>query len=102
MRFSFASSFLFCFLAAGCQCSPVPCSHPAGEDEVCIPGGTFKMGHALLPIVKDHEAQPRNDWSPPHEVTLSAYFIDKYEVTMGIPKVPRGRCLYSGCALNFP
>lgn len=85
------------FLPA-CQCVPTPCSRSAGDDEVCIPGGPFVMGHALLPIVRDHEGQPRNDWGPPHEVTLSPFFVDKYEVTTGDYR----KCVEAGVCETLP
>lgn len=77
---------------AGCQCGPEPCrTKPRGEgleEEVCIPGGVFRMGHAKLPKPPAEKLfpgvlMPQNDWWPEHEVKLSPYFIDKYEVTWG-------------------
>ncbi len=50
-----------------------------------IPGGNFKMGSAL-----DADA------SPERQVTLSGYFIDKYEVTVGEYK----KCVQSGSCLT--
>ena len=51
---------------------------------VLIPGGTFLMG-----AQKEDKAKPNYDpWSfdnegPVHELTLSAYFLSKYEMTQG-------------------
>ncbi|MFZ5470824.1 MAG: formylglycine-generating enzyme family protein [Myxococcota bacterium] len=93
---------------SGCQCGPVPCkTEPRGtglEEEVCIPGGSFRMGHAKLPKPEipdpppPYVSMPRNDWAPEHTVTLSPFFIDKYEVTWGRYRqcVQAGRCGTSG------
>ncbi len=82
---------------AACQCEPVPCRQPAQENEVCIPGGTFVMGHEPFPIPKDDEWVPANDWAPPHSVTLDPYFIEKFEVTFGEYR----RCVEAGvCTLK--
>ena len=43
---------------------------PAGM--VYVPGGTFTMGDAR---------NAENEYAPPHKVTLSPFFIGKYEVT---------------------
>ena len=44
---------------------------------VTIPGGSFKMG-----CDKELEKKCPNDAKPPHEVALSSYVIDKFEVTV--------------------
>ena len=44
------------------------------SDEVCIPGGPFIMG--------SDPGEGYEDEEPEHEVTLTPYFIDKYEVTV--------------------
>jgi sulfatase modifying factor 1 len=46
--------------------------------DVCIPQGQFVMGSAAANL-----GGTFSDHSPPHTVTLSAYFIDAYEVTVG-------------------
>lgn len=75
-----------------CQCGPIPCKgQPVGtglEEEVCIPGDSFSMGHETLPRPEPrpddgYVVMPMNDWAPVHTVTLSPYFIDKYKVTIG-------------------
>ena len=65
---------------SGCTCHP-----PEEADEVFIPGGTFTMGHTPF---AEHGGcrtfgQPCNDFAPAHRVTLSPYFINKFEVTFG-------------------
>jgi formylglycine-generating enzyme required for sulfatase activity/serine/threonine protein kinase len=51
---------------------------------VLIPGGTFLMGvQKDDPTGPNYDALAVSDESPPHEVTLSPYFISKYEMTQG-------------------
>jgi len=50
---------------------PTPTAPSGPEDMVLIPAGDFIMGSA--------SGQP--DEAPPHEVSLDAYFIDKFEVS---------------------
>lgn len=88
-------SLLAAAAMSGCECGPIPCkTQPTGSgdtEEVCIPGGTFLMGHEKLLKAMPPDAgfvggvwsQPMNDWAPMHEVKLSPYFIDRYEVTWG-------------------
>ncbi|MFO0595796.1 MAG: SUMF1/EgtB/PvdO family nonheme iron enzyme [Myxococcaceae bacterium] len=66
------------------------CSEPvpktvARADEACFAAGPFTMGHGRLEAVFDLSSQynpaPTNDWVPAHEVELSEFCIDKYEVT---------------------
>jgi formylglycine-generating enzyme required for sulfatase activity len=65
---------------AGCQSGPAPGGEtvvaPKSLEEqkemVLIPGGTFQMGSYRI----DNEA-------PPHTVTISTFYIGKYEVTVG-------------------
>jgi formylglycine-generating enzyme required for sulfatase activity len=66
---------------------PPGLSLPAPSDlgaMIKIPGGSFRMGN---------NAEP--DAAPEHLVTLSSYFIDKYEVTVGEYRkcVQAGTCL---------
>lgn len=75
---------------SGCQCGPIPCETDSqGEGltaEVCIPGGSFEMGHEKLPRPEPHEGytpMPRNDWAPVHTVTLKPFHLDSHEVTWG-------------------
>lgn len=61
----------------GSSPSPVPArvEHPddAGENMVFIPGGTFQMG----------STSGYDDEKPVHSVTLSDFWMGKYEVTQG-------------------
>jgi formylglycine-generating enzyme required for sulfatase activity len=51
---------------------------------VLIPGGTFRMGAQNTdPTGPNYDPQARSDESSPHEVTLSLYFLSKYEMTQG-------------------
>lgn len=93
--------------AAGCRCGPIPCeTAPQGEgveEEVCIPGGSFVMGHAKLPepefdVRQVYRPMPYNDWYPEHEVFLSPFFIDKYEVTWGRYR----KCFQAGICSRRP
>ncbi|AKI99011.1 formylglycine-generating enzyme required for sulfatase activity [Archangium gephyra] len=86
---------------SGCQCGPLPCETDSrGEGmtaDVCIPGGSFEMGHEKLPLPKLREgytSMPRNDWAPAHTVTLKPFHIDSHEVTWGQYRacVEAGRC----------
>lgn len=88
-----ASLLLFSLTACACSSAATPVSAPAApapqpaaepapvaaapataptppEGMVCVPGGTFQMGR--------DDGTP--DERPPHEVTLSPYFIDRTEV----------------------
>jgi len=51
---------------------------------VLIPAGTFWMGASADPSAEhNHDPQAVADEAPVHEVTLSAYFLSKYEMTQG-------------------
>ncbi|MCA9319414.1 MAG: SUMF1/EgtB/PvdO family nonheme iron enzyme, partial [Planctomycetes bacterium] len=50
---------------------------------VLLPGGTFTMGATREPAGPNHDPQAGSDQGPPHQVTLSAFFLGKYEVTRG-------------------
>jgi formylglycine-generating enzyme required for sulfatase activity len=51
---------------------------------VLIPGGTFEMGaQSTDPNGLQYDPEARPDESPVHEVTLSPYFLSKYEMTQG-------------------
>ncbi len=52
---------------------------------VLIPGGTFQMGaQSTDPSGPNYDPQAvSSDESPVHEVTLSPYFLSKYEMTQG-------------------
>lgn len=74
-----------------------PCGVPRTPDlalrdaEVCVPAGTFSMGSAASPSA-GYLAH-----GPVHDVTLSAYFLDVYEVT-----VARYRACVSAGACSAP
>jgi serine/threonine protein kinase/formylglycine-generating enzyme required for sulfatase activity len=53
---------------------PEPTPTVAPEGMVYIPGGTFQMGYG--------DADINNQSGPPHEINVSPFFIDKYEVTI--------------------
>jgi formylglycine-generating enzyme required for sulfatase activity/serine/threonine protein kinase len=49
---------------------------------VLIPGGTFWMGAQKTdPAGQNYDTQAEDDEGPVHEVTLSPYFLSKYELT---------------------
>ena len=51
---------------------------------VLIPGGTFRMGAQKTdPTEPNYDPQAKHNESPVHEVTLSPYFLSKYEMTQG-------------------
>jgi formylglycine-generating enzyme required for sulfatase activity len=51
---------------------------------VLIPGGTFTMGaQSTDPSGANYDPNAQSDEGPPHAVTLSPYFISKYEMTQG-------------------
>ncbi len=68
----------------------VPCQGTAWSDDVCISGGEFIMGHKAIPYtpppcppgdVCGPGNPPPTDFTPPHIVKLSPYFIDRYPAT---------------------
>ncbi len=72
--------------------------------DICIPQGQFAMGSAA-----ENLGGTFSDHSPPHTVTLSAYFIDAYEVSVGRFRacVQAGACdppaaSATGCTFNAP
>ena len=51
---------------------------------VLIPGRTFRMGAQMSdPTAHNYDPQALRNESPVHEVTLSPYFLSKYEMTQG-------------------
>jgi formylglycine-generating enzyme required for sulfatase activity/serine/threonine protein kinase len=51
---------------------------------VLIPGGRFAMGaQRASPLAPNHDPAALANESPVHEVTLSPYFLSKYEMTQG-------------------
>jgi formylglycine-generating enzyme required for sulfatase activity len=60
------------------ECGTARVDETSNAVDVCIAGGQFEMGTSA-----DNLGGTFSDHSPPHAVTLSAYFIDAYEVTVG-------------------
>src|SRR5689334_14917701 len=91
--FALSALMVGCKGGAGDAQPPVveECGSPPFSDDVCIHGGSFTMGHAALPIVAsncvrdpDDERSacgpgnaPPTNFSPPHNVVLEAFFIDR-------------------------
>lgn len=70
--------FILCVLCFGSwSCSGIAPTESLNGDMVRVPAGPFSMGAV---IENDHEWGD-TDEEPVHEVTLSEYFIDRYEVT---------------------
>ena len=120
MRISFWSMAAVAMTVAGCLAEDAPCDSPTLgtglDEERCVPGGTYTMGADAIPILPHMVSQntggectaaeigtvackasyrpgPRNDWAPKHQVWLSPYFIDTFEVTMALQRMCDGRCL---------
>lgn len=57
------------------------------SDALAVPGGTFKMGRGESPTDADYTGYPLglpfDDELPEHDVTISAFALDRYEVTVG-------------------
>jgi len=68
MLLLFVGLFVYASLRGGAEGGPPP--GPAPEGMVWIPGGTFRMGSEEFP-----ESQPL------HDVTVSAFWMDRHEVT---------------------
>ena len=69
-------------LCAGCMRN----ENMSGQDMVFIEGGEFIMGTTseIIDSLVEHYGFPRDFIAseyPPHKVTLSSFYIDKYEVT---------------------
>lgn len=83
-RAGWLTAVLAAATVVGCQRAP---NVPATGKKVYIPGGAFEMGHAPMdgtPACKDGLAWYQcSDFAPVHEVTLSPFLIDNYEVTFG-------------------
>src|SRR5262245_40053741 len=51
---------------------------------VLLPGGTFRMGcQSADPLGENYDPQAGSDEGPVHAVTLTPYFLSKYEMTQG-------------------
>ena len=50
---------------------------------VLIPGGRFDMGAERDPASTNYDPDARRDEGPVHSVTLSAFFLSKFEMTQG-------------------
>jgi formylglycine-generating enzyme required for sulfatase activity len=59
------------------SCAGTPPSVPAPENMIRIPAGPFPMGA----VIENEHEWGDIDEEPVHEVTLSEYLIDRYEVT---------------------
>ena len=55
--------------------TPIPCEGDGGPDMVCVPGNTYLMG--CMP----YDTECESGEYPMVEVTLSPFWIDKYEAT---------------------
>jgi formylglycine-generating enzyme len=66
----------FCLLAFwGCSENPAaPQAAPIYPEMILITGGTFTMGSSDTSL-------DGSDVSPPHQVTISSFYIDKYDET---------------------
>ncbi|MBI5531263.1 MAG: formylglycine-generating enzyme family protein [Deltaproteobacteria bacterium] len=60
------------------QAKRADCSQPAGDDEVCVPGGAFWMGDPRLTDLQDWDLQGALE----HLVVVSAFYVDRHEVTV--------------------
>ncbi|MDH5457682.1 MAG: formylglycine-generating enzyme family protein, partial [Nitrospinota bacterium] len=70
--------FIVCALCLGSwSCAGVTSTKPSTENRVRIPAGPFLMGA----VIENEQEWGDNDEEPVHEVFLSEYFIDRYEVT---------------------
>ena len=65
-------------LLVGCSGSEPP--ELSGRSMAVIPAGSFSMGHALA-TPGPYGSEWKENELPPHEVSLSAYRIDRSEVT---------------------
>ena len=70
--------FIVCALClGGWSCAGVTPTEPSTANGVRIPAGPFLMGS----VIENEREWGDTDEEPVHEVTLSEYFIDRYEVT---------------------
>jgi formylglycine-generating enzyme required for sulfatase activity len=84
----------FVHIASGTPGKAIPARDPAtgrivpdgdmGIVLVLLPGGTFWMGAQKDDLNKpNYDPQAQSDEGPVHQVTLSPFFVGKYEVTQG-------------------
>ena len=70
--------FILCVLCLGSwSCAGVTPTEPSAGNRVRIPAGPFLMGA----VIENEHEWGDTDEEPVHEITLSEYFIDRYEVT---------------------
>ncbi|MCK4293317.1 MAG: formylglycine-generating enzyme family protein [Planctomycetes bacterium] len=88
LRRTLLSSTLFAVLIGGCGNDDEPAPHihqeittKTGIEMVLIPGGEFIMG----------DNRGEDDEKPAHNVQISAFYMDKYEVTQDAYKAMMGR-----------
>jgi formylglycine-generating enzyme required for sulfatase activity len=74
-------------VSASCAVPAPTCGDSTASFDPClsssVPSGTFMLGRGEKP--NDHDYFPTGDAEelPAHSVTVSAYWLDKYEVTVG-------------------
>ena len=89
MKRKFYGAVLLALLAGACYSQPAEVidifPNLSFDEMVYVKGGTFLMGaqgsNSSLP---NYDEDARDDESSVHEVTLSSYYIGKYEVTQGL------------------
>jgi formylglycine-generating enzyme required for sulfatase activity len=82
---------------ADCSASYAPRPDRDGGEMCVAPGGTFKMGAPTGKEISKIDG-------PRHDVTLSPFFVDRYEVTLAqfatFLASPEGHAI--GCAVTYP
>jgi formylglycine-generating enzyme len=63
--------------------APATCSGENPCATLPVPGGVFAMGRSDAPESSDAYPGASNDEIPEHSVGVSAYWLDRYEVTVG-------------------
>lgn len=62
---------------------PIGCEREQPCHTIHVPGGTFRMGRSAASTDPDFFPTGNDNEAPEHVVTVSAYWLDKYEVTVG-------------------
>ena len=77
------STIIFIILCSVCAALPVAAQTTAPESMVQIPAGNFWMGRAYTIYTDSADLVPRDkmDDRPANNVSLDAFYIDKYEVS---------------------